>query len=191
MTANTAPADGQGHHRGISRVSLQPITAAATPRLGDLPDTVSDGAILKIYLTALSAVPGSDVGLVFSCSPIRNYGRGVNCAPARSSTACRGPRSIVQLRLSHEQMATVEKELDICRPCKTDLLRQSGQLSAIPFSGRFDRGKQLGLPAEAIRESGIKTEFDYFVEYLKSQPERLGGGFPPTGWSSMNPSAQP
>ncbi len=185
MTANTAQAD-----KAITEALkpfAKPITEADA-KLGDLPENVDEEVILRIYLTALSTVPGTDVTL-YSKQSVRSDWPAGELRASQVFNSLPWTTPIVQLSLSPEQIATVEKELNLSPLQKTDLSANPATVTTSQYFGRLIAAK-LGLPAGAIRESGIKTEFDYFAEYLKSHPEALSGGFPPTGWS-MNPSAQP
>jgi hypothetical protein len=41
---------------------------------------------------------------------------------------------------------------------------------------------RLGLAADALRATAEKSEFDYFVSYLKGTPDLSGQ--PPAGWTN-------
>lgn len=185
MTANTAPAD-----KSITEALksfAKPISDADT-KLGDLPENVDEEVILRIYLTALSAVPDTDVAL-YSKQSIRSDWPAGELRASQVFNSLPWTTPIVQLSLSPEQIATVEKELNLSPLQKTDLTANPATVTTSQYFGRLIAAK-LGLPPDAIRESGIATEFDYFSDYLKSHPEAISGGFPPAGWS-MNPSTQP
>jgi hypothetical protein len=185
MTANTAQAD-----KAVTEALkpfAKPISDADT-KLGDLPENVDEEVILRIYLTALSTVPGTDVAL-YSKQSIRSDWPAGELRASQVFNSLPWTTPIVQLSLSPEQIAMVEKELSLSPLQKAGLSANPATITTSQYFGRLIASK-LGLPPEAIRESGIAKEFDYFSDYLKSHPEALNGGFPPAGWS-MNPSTQP
>lgn len=185
MTANTAPADKQ-MTEAIKQFA-DPISKADA-KLGDLPENVEEETILKIYLTALSAVPGTDVAL-YSKQSVRSDWPAGELRASQVFNSLPWTTPIVQLSLSPEQIATVEKDLNLSPILRVDATGTVLTITTSQYFGRLIAGK-LGLPADAIRESGIPREFDYFAEYLKSHPEILSSGFPPAGWS-MNSATQP
>jgi hypothetical protein len=175
MTANTAPADSKVAE-DIARFA--PAIAAADARLAELPDTVSAGAILKIYLGALAAVPGSDA-VLYSLQSIRNDWPGGELRASEVFNSLPWTTPVVQISLTHEQMATVAKELDLVVAEKETQPSGTLTVTTSQFFGRLIAAK-LGLPSDALRDTGLKSEFDYFVTYLKTQPDLSGGA--PAGW---------
>jgi 2',3'-cyclic-nucleotide 2'-phosphodiesterase (5'-nucleotidase family) len=175
MTANTAPADV----RVVENIArFAPAIAAADARLADLPDTVSAGTILKIYLGALAAVPGTDAAL-YSLQSIRNDWPAGELRASEVFNSLPWTTPIVQVTLTPEQMAAVAKELGLVAVENEAVPEGPLTVTTSQFFGRLIAAK-LGLPADALRDTGQKSEFDYFVAYLKTQPDLSGGA--PAGW---------
>jgi hypothetical protein len=177
MTANTAAADTRVVE-DITRFA-QAIAAADT-RLADLPDTVSAGAILKIYLGALAALPGTDAAL-YSLQSIRTDWPAGELRASEVFNSLPWTTPVVQISLTPEQVAAVTRDLGLVALEKEDAPAGPLTVTTSQFFGRLIAAK-LGLPAEALRETGQKSEFDYFVAYLKTQPDLTGGA--PAGWKS-------
>lgn len=181
MTANTAPAD-----KAVIE-ALKPFAkpiSDADAKLGDLPENVDEEVILRIYLTALTAIPGTDIAL-YSKQSIRSDWPAGELRTSQVFNSLPWTTPIVQLSLTPEQIATVEKELNLSPLQRIDLSANPSTVTTSQYFGRLIAAK-LNLPPDAIKTSSFGKEFDYFAEYLKSHPEALSAGFPPTGWS-MNP----
>ena len=175
MTANTAPADVKVTD-DVARFA--PAIAAADARLAELPDTVNAGTILKIYLNALAAVPGTDAAL-YSLQSIRNDWPAGELRASEVFNSLPWTTPIVQITLTAEQMATAAKELDLVAVEKDTLPAGPLTVTTSQFFGRLIAAK-LGLPANALRDTGQKSEFDSFVAFLKTQPDLSGSA--PAGW---------
>ncbi len=181
MTANTAPADASVAG-DIARFA--PAIGAADARLADLPDTVSAGAILKIYLAALAAVPGADAAL-YSIQSIRNDWPGGELRASEVFNSLPWTTPVVQISLTPKQVAAVAADLGLAVLEREGAPAGLRTITTSQFFGRLIAAK-LGLPAGALRETAQKSEFDYFIAYLKTQPDLTGGA--PAGWKS---SAEP
>ncbi len=177
MTANTAPADA-AVVEDIEKFA--PAIGAADTRLADLPDTVTAGAILRIYLAALAAVPGTDAAL-YSLQSIRTDWPGGELRASEVFNSLPWTTPVVQLSLTPEQVSTVAADLDLAVLEKEGPAAASLTVTTSQFFGRLIAAK-LGLPADALRETAQKSEFDYFVAFLKTQPDLTGGT--PAGWKS-------
>lgn len=181
MTANTAPADTKVAE---SIAKFAPAIGTADARLADLPDSVTAPTILKIYLNALTAIPGTDAAL-YSLQSIRADWPGGELRASEVFNSMPWTTPIVQISLTPEQIATAAKELDLVLVEKENLSGPALTVTTSQFFGRLIVSK-LGLPADALKETGKKSEFDYFVSYLNTQPDLTGGA--PAGWKS---SAEP
>lgn len=175
MTANTAPADVRVAE---DVAKFAPAIGTADARLADLPDTVNVGTILKIYLGALAAVPGTDAAL-YSLQSVRNDWPAGELRASEVFNSLPWTTPIVQISLTPEQMATAAKELDLVVVEKENLAAETLTVTTSQFFGRLIAAK-LNLPPDALRDTGQKSEFDYFVAYLKTQPALSGGA--PAGW---------
>ena len=176
MTANTAPADGKVVE-GIARFA--PAIAAADAPLGDLPDTVGEGTILRIFLGALAAVPGTDAA-VYSRHSIRTDWPAGELRASEVFNSLPWTTPIIQISLTREQLATVARELDLVVLEREDL--PSGETLTVTTSQFFGRliVAKLGLPPDALRVTGGNSEFDHFIAYLKTRPDLSGSV--PAGW---------
>lgn len=178
MTANTAPADTKVAER-IARFA--PAIAAADTRLAELPDPLNANTILRIYLGALATLPGTDAA-VYSLQSIRNDWPAGELRASEVFNSLPWTTPIVQISLTPEQLATAARELGLVILEKE--ARPEGPLSVTTsqFFGRLLVAR-LGLPAEALRDTGQKSEFDWFVAYLKTQPDLSGNA--PAGWKQI------
>lgn len=173
MTANTSPADAK-ITEAIARFA-KPISDADT-KLGELPETVNQDAILKIYMAALGEVPGTQAVLYSPQSIRANWTAGtLRASQVYNSLPWTTP--VTQLMLNPEQIAAAEEDLGLmlasANPPAGDTLVTTSEYFARLLAAKFT------LPPEAIRETAQKSEFDYFVGYLKSHPEALSGGGAP------------
>lgn len=178
MTANTAPAD----NTIVDAVaSYAAAISAADAKLADLAGPVPASEILKIYMTALSGLPGTDV-VLYSMQSIRT---GWISGELRSSQAFNSlpwTTPLVQLTLSPAQIETVAKDLNLAVLKKGTATGESLTVTTSQFFGRLIAAR-LGMPADAIREGAQKSEFDYFVAYLTANPAAAAVAETPAGWT--------
>lgn len=175
MTANTAPANA----RVVEEIArFAPAIAAADTRLADLQDTIGSRSILRIYLSALAALPGTDAAL-YSLQSVRTDWPAGELRASEVFNSLPWTTPVVQISLTSEQIATAARELDLTVLEKDSPPEGPLTVTTSQFFGRLITAK-LGLPPEAVRETGQKSEFDYFVAFLKSQPDLTGGA--PAGW---------
>jgi hypothetical protein len=178
MTANTAPADARVAER-IARFA--PAIAAADTRLADLSDTLSAGAILKVYLGALAAIPGTEAA-VYSLQSIRTDWPAGELRASEVFNSLPWTTPIVQISLTPDQLSTAARELGLVITEKETLPDGPLTVTTSQFFGRLLVAR-LGLPADALRDTGQKSEFDWFVTYLKTQPDLSGNA--PAGWQQI------
>jgi hypothetical protein len=178
MTANTAPAD-ETVVGAVDRYAV-PITAADA-KIADLPEAVAPGEILKIYMTALGTRPGT-AAVLYSTQSIRTGWISGELRSSQVFNSLPWTTPIVQFSLSPEQIATVTRELNLALLKKDDAGGGTLTVTTSQFFGHLIAAK-LGIDPGVFRENGQKSEFDYFVAYLKANPEAINGAVPPTGWT--------
>ncbi len=180
MTANTAPADP-----GIAgKIALfeDQITKADKP-LGELPDSVSEEQVLTAYLRALSAIAGTQIA-AYSRESIRSSWPAGVLTASRVFNSLPWTTAIVQLTLTPEQ---VEKLGGISGVV---FLKREGLVPGEPVTVTTSRffasllADRLGLPGDAIRETGRPSEFDFFVDSLATKPLSFAV---PAGWVFVDP----
>ena len=178
MTANTAPAD-QAVVDKIARFE-EPIRRADKP-LGELPEATSEDDILTVYLTALTQIPGTQVA-AYSRQSIREEWPAGPLTASRVFNSLPWTTPLVQLTLTPAQLDSLSKLNGMVIFKKNDL--PAGQAVTVTTSKFFASllAQQLGLPAGAIRDAAVGSEFDYFVGYLAKAPRPLSFTAP-EGWT--------
>jgi hypothetical protein len=177
MTANTATAD-QDLVNKISRFE-EPIRRA-DKKLGELQEAIPEDQILDVYLAALTEVPGSQA-VAYSRQSIREEWPSGTLTASRVFNSLPWTTPLVQLTLTPDQLDRLGKFNGM-----TVLKRQdapAGQPVVVTTSKFFASllAQELKLPAGAIRDAAVGSEFDYFVSYLAKTPQPLSFGVP-GGW---------
>jgi hypothetical protein len=178
MTANTAPAD----NALVEKIAAleQPIRRADKP-LGDLPEPLSEDNILSAYLIALSQIPGTQAA-AYSRQSIREDWPSGPLTASRVFNSLPWTTPLVQLTLTPGQIERLGKYAGIV------VMRQRGlppgEAVTVTTSKFFASllAQEIGLPASAIRDATVGSEFDYFVEYLGKAPRPLSTATP-EGWT--------
>ena len=175
MTANTAPADASI----VAEIGrYEKAIVGADTRLADLPEAISPEQILKIYLAALAVIPGTDA-VVYSQQSVRTGWLAGELRASGVFNSLPWTTPIVQLSLTSDQLASASEDLNLM------VLKKDGAetltVTTSQFFGRLIAAK-LGLPPDALHDTPQKSEFDYFVSYLKTTPDLTGSA--PTGWTS-------
>lgn len=178
MTANIAKADTTVVN-AIAQYAA-PISKADS-RLADLTQDVSPADILKIYMTALSAQPGTDA-VLYSLQSIRTDWLKGELRASQVFNTLPWTTPIVQITLTPDQIATVVTDLNLASLIKDNIPAGPINVTTSEFFGRLIATK-LGLPATALRQAADKSEFDYFISYLKANPAAVNGGSLPAGWT--------
>jgi len=168
MTANTAPADSLV---SASIEKFAPVISAADARLASLPGEMGNAEILRLYMSSLTDVPGTDV-VLYSAQSIRNDWPSGELRASAVFGALPWTTPVVQLTLSREQINEVADKLGLARLEKSTAF--GGQLT-VTTSQFFARiiAARLALPADAIRATERASEFDAFVACLKSHPPEV------------------
>lgn len=185
MTINSAQPD-QPLIASIGRYA-DAITKADT-KICDLPNAVNQPQILLAYMSAMSAVPGTDAVLSSLQSVRASWVKGeLRASSVYNSLPWTTP--IVQVTLTPEQFASAVTELKLAGFQKNGT---TGPLTVTTseYFGRLIAAK-LNLPADSIRETTQKSEFDYIIEYLKSHPDSAASPSAPTDWSISGTTNQP
>ncbi|MFZ4682299.1 MAG: hypothetical protein ACOYMS_07340 [Terrimicrobiaceae bacterium] len=178
MTANAAPADA-AVVEAIARYAA-PISQADT-KLAELPASVPPEAILKIYMTALAGEPGTQA-VLYSLQSVRTSWLAGELRSSQVFNSLPWTTPVVQLNLTAEQIAKVSRDLNLAVLRKDGPDAETLTVTTSEFFGRLIATK-LGIPPDAIRPTAQKSEFDFFVEYLKAHPDAAGGADSSTGWS--------
>lgn len=178
MTANTAPADPAIEAR-IAAFESQ-IRDADKP-IADLSESIEADEILLGYLTALSQIPGTQVA-AYSHQSIRSDWPEGPLTSSRVFNSLPWTTSVVQLTLTPGQLERLGKFSGM------QFLRRNDAPMDHPVMVTTSRffasllAEELGLPPDAIRDVGVASEFDYYVDFLirASKPLRFSV---PEGWT--------
>lgn len=178
MTANTAPAS----QPVVARITAfaEQIRQADRP-LGELAEAVPESDILIGYLAALTEVPGTQIA-AYSRQSIREEWPAGELRASRVYNSLPWTTSIVQLTLTPEQLARIGAVGNLT------LLRQEGLPADQPVTVTTSQffgaliAREFQLPAEAIREAGVGTEFEFFLRALARAPQPLTLAAP-AGWT--------
>ena len=178
MTANTASAD----EALVQKIAgFQDAIRKADKPLGDLSEAISEDDILAGYLTALTQVPGTQVA-AYSRQSIREEWPAGQLTASRVFNSLPWTTPLVQLTLTPDQLARLGKFNGMVVLKRADL--PAGQPVTVTTSKFFASllGQELGLPAGAIRDATVGSEFDYFVSFLAKAPRPLAFTTP-EGWT--------
>jgi len=182
MTANTAARD-QKIIDAIGQFSDQ-IEKADT-FISELPDNVGEDDILVSYLGALSKIPGTDVA-VYSKNSVRNNWPSGRLTASRVFNSLPWTTSVVQMDLTPDQLKKLGEIGGIV------FLRKEGLDPVNPVTVTTSRffasvlTERLALPKDGIRDAGVRSEFDYFVQFLAESPKPLVFSIP-DGWEFITP----
>ncbi len=182
MTANTAPAD-PAITKKIATFA-EPITQADRT-IDELRDPVAEDQILRVCLSALSAIPGTDVA-VYSRQSIRSDWPADTLTASRVFNSLPWTNPIVQMTLTPDQLGQVGELSGMVFLRKSDL---PTDVDVTITTSRFFASliaDQLSLPASSIRGTDATSEFDTFVAYLTAAPKPLNFTLPP-GWNLDDP----
>ena len=178
MTANSAPAD----HAVVEAVArYAALISGADTKLAELPESVPPESILKIYMTALAAEPGTRA-VLYSLQSIRTSWLAGELRASQVFNSLPWTTPVVQLTLTPEQIKQVSQDLNLAVLQNDGLDAESLTVTTSEFFGRLIATK-LGIAPESLRVTAQKSEFDYFVEYLKANPGAAGGATSSPGWS--------
>lgn len=181
MTANTVPAD-QGIIKAISKFE-KPIQAADAEVL-KLSEPLDAAKILQVYMGSLAKVPGTQA-VVYSPQSIRARWSTGELRAGQIFNSLPWTTPLVQLSLTKEQLQTVMQNKALAvwlqdgLPDGPIIVTTSKYFAAL-LSARLE------LSTDSIRETAIPSEFDYFVNYLKTTGDALTAQAPPAGWSVGN-----
>ncbi len=178
MTANSAPADNT-MIEAIARYA-GPISDADT-KLGNLAESVPPEAILKTYMTALATEPGTQA-VLYSLQSIRTSWLAGELRTSQVFNSLPWTTPVVQLTLSPEQITRVSQDLNLAILQNDGLDADAITVTTSDFFGRLIAAK-LAIPPDAIKTTAQKSEFDFFVEYLKTNPGAVTGAASSPGWS--------
>jgi len=178
MTANAAPAD-TAVVEAIARFA--PDITRSDTKLADLPEAVSPEALLRIYMTALAAEPGTEA-VLYSSQSIRTGWISGELRSSQVFNSLPWTTPVVQLTLTPEQIASAVADLNLAVLQKDGASSATLTVTTSQFFGRLIAAK-LGLPLDAIREGGQKSEFDYFIAFLKANPGAVSATDVPAGWT--------
>lgn len=182
MTANTAAADPDIMEKIATFAG--PI-AQADRTIDELRDPVAEDQILRICLSALSAIPGTDVA-VYSRQSIRSDWPADTLTASRVFNSLPWTNPIVQMTLTPDQLGKVGELSGMVflrkdgTPADSDITITTSRFFASLIAD------QLDLPASSIRATDATSEFDTFVSYLTAAPKPLNFTLPP-GWNLDDP----
>lgn len=184
MTANTAPAD----ERIVAAISgLKDRIAEADKPIDHLDDPITEDEILLGYLTALKAVPGTEIA-AYSRQSIRSDWPAGELTASRVFNSLPWTTTLVQLSLTPAQIEQLGRVNGMVFLRKADL--PDDRPLTVTTSRFFASllAQELDLPAGTIQPAGTASEFDFFLEHLTNAPKPLGFGTP-DGWILENPRA--
>lgn len=178
MTANTAPADTHVVEQ-VARFAEQ-IRRADRP-LGELAEAMPEDQILLGYLGALTGVPGTQIA-AYSRQSIRNEWPAGPLTASRVFNSLPWTTPLVQITLTPAQIADLGRVGGMVLLKREDLA--ADQPAAVTTSQFFGSliARELGLPADAVRNAGRGSEFDFFLAALERSPQPLTFTVP-AGWA--------
>ncbi len=177
MTANTAAAD-QTMVDAIAKFAGA-ISGADLP-LAELPASVGEEAILKIYMVSLAGTPATDA-VLYSRQSVRVDWPSGELRASQVFNSLPWTTGIVQLTLTPGQVAQAGKELNLETLRRTEATGPELTVTTSRFFARLITTR-LGLAPDAIRSTSSNSEFDEFVTYLKAHPDAIQGTVP-AGWT--------
>jgi len=177
MTANVAPSD-PAVVSVIEKFSRE-IAAADTPVL-ELEAPVDAGKILKIYMAALATIPGTDA-VAYSGESIRSDWPSGLLHASGIFYSLPWATGLAQIHMTPSQLAAL---------ARSGLVRVAAKVAAESdgitlttsryFADLIAREPEMG--GIVITDLPQKSEFDYFLQYLRSNPGAISAGFP-DGWT--------
>jgi len=179
MTANIAPADPVTV-AGAEKFSRE--IAAADSLVIDLKEPVTEEKILEMYLTALTTIPGANA-VAYSRQSVRSDWR---AGPLHASALFQSlpwTNGLVQIRMSRSQFNTLSR---------SGILRVAARVApdaagvVLTTSRYFSELIALdpGMAGIVIFDLPQNSEFDFFLEYLRANPNSLSSGLP-AGWDVL------
>lgn len=182
MTANAAPADEQV----VSAIEgfAGAIRAADAP-LGELPTAAEPERILAIYMGALASVPGTDA-VAYSVDSIRSDWP---AGPLRASTVFNslpwtsGLFRITLDRARLGELGAVGNLRIAVAPAGDGAVSDQVRVTTSRFFASLI-ARSLDLPTTAVEALPERSEFDFFVEYLKREPDALTAATL-SGWQTL------
>jgi len=182
MTANTAPADSAMVE---AIANFAPAISAADTKIADLPENVGEDAVLKMYMSALAEVPGAEA-ILYSTQSIRTDWPAGELRASQVFNSLPWTTPIVIVSLTPAQVAEAVKDLNLVLAEKDGLTGDVVHVATSHFFARLISAKFGSVP---VQETAIRSEFDYFVNFLKTHPPAKDGELP-QGWS-LNPGMLP
>lgn len=173
MTANVAPADS-AIVAGVEKFS-KAIAAADTPVL-ELESPVDAGKILKIYLSALATIPGTDA-VAYSGESIRSDWPSGSLRASGIFHSLPWTTGLAQIRMSSGQLTALSR-LGLVRvaanvPPDSDSVTLT---TSRYFADLIAREPEM--EGVAVSDLPQTSEFDFFLQYLRSKPGAISGDFP-------------
>jgi hypothetical protein len=178
MTADNTPAD-KNLVAAIEKFAPE-IQAADSP-LCELPSPVGVDGILDLYMAALTTIPGTNA-VAYSKESIRSDWRAGTLRASDVFNSLPWESRLVQVELSKSQLELLAG-LKIVRVALRDVDNDPVLLTT---SGYFAEliARQPGMENVRITDLPQTSEFDFFLEYLKTNPGSVTSGLP-AGWSLL------
>lgn len=181
MTANNATADPlvvAGSDKFADPISRADAVVAC------LPSPLSESQILRVYMSALAKVPGTQA-VVYSPESIRSDWPAGDLRASRVFNSLPWTSGLVQLTLTVADIQQLPALSGIHVFLQPGLGDGPVVVTTSQFFASLICGK-LRLPATAVTSLPQTSEFDFFADYLKSQNGALPSQ-PPEGWEVLTP----
>ncbi|MFZ4774358.1 MAG: hypothetical protein ACOYM3_03290 [Terrimicrobiaceae bacterium] len=180
MTANNTPAD-QEAVAAIEKFAPQ-IQAADFP-ICEVPAPVDAGRILEIYMAALATIPGTDA-VAYSAESIRSDWVAGTLRASNLFNTLPWNTGLVQMKLPPDRLQSLISSGIVRIAGKAPVDGPVCLTTSYFFSQLISR--QPGLEGVEVTALPQTSEYDFFLEYLKTNPGAISTGLP-TGWSFLSP----
>lgn len=177
MTANIAPADPVTV-AGAEKFARE-IAAADSPVI-QLESPVPVEKILEMYLAALTTIPGTDA-VAYSRQSVRSDWQAGSLHAGALFRSLPWTNGLVQIRMSRRQFAALSRSGILCVAAKVPM----GDAEVVLTTSRYFAdliAHDPGMEGIVISDLPQNSEFDFFLEYLRSNPAAVSAGLP-AGWS--------